>query len=345
MKDKTNIKTTATNRKIRVLLTAIKNETLVPRPEFQRRLVWGNKHKRAFLDTVLKGYPFPEIYIAAGEVDPDTGEGAEMLVDGQQRITTLNQYFTGAEALILGKEIPPYGTLSKDEKTAFLEYEVVVRDLGQVGIDTIKEVFQRINSTKYSLNAMEIHNSRFDGELKQFAESISQDQFFESNRVFSASDIRRMQDVRFTLVFIITVMSTYFNRDDELESFLSAYNDEFENKDDLKKEINGVFMFIELCGFSSDSRVWKKADLFTLLVELYRSLYKKKDALNPAKVGKALSKFYAEVDGLDGGKPSDPGIAEYHKYSFQATNDRSSRVKRGEVIKAILESTMGGKKT
>ena len=61
------MKTTVTSRTIRELLTAIRNETLYPRPEFQRNLVWSNKHKNAFIRTVLDGYPFPEIYIAAGE--------------------------------------------------------------------------------------------------------------------------------------------------------------------------------------------------------------------------------------------------------------------------------------
>src|ERR1039457_4032453 len=85
--------TTATNKKLRILLTDIRDGKLIPRPEFQRRLVWTNKDKVKFLETVLEGYPFPEIYIAAGSIDPETGEGTEMLVDGQQRITTLFQYF------------------------------------------------------------------------------------------------------------------------------------------------------------------------------------------------------------------------------------------------------------
>lgn len=48
----------------------------------------------AFIETVLLNYPFPEVYVAAGEVDVETCEGKELLVDGQQRVTTLRQYFT-----------------------------------------------------------------------------------------------------------------------------------------------------------------------------------------------------------------------------------------------------------
>jgi uncharacterized protein with ParB-like and HNH nuclease domain len=137
------MKTSGTNRKLRILLTSIRNGSLIPRPEFQRRLVWSNKHKIEFIRTVLMELPFPEIYIAAGEVDPDSGEGTEMLVDGQQRMTTLYQYFTGSKDLTL-KDIRSYQELSNDEKMNFLEYEVVVRDLGKKSIEEIKEVFTRL---------------------------------------------------------------------------------------------------------------------------------------------------------------------------------------------------------
>jgi hypothetical protein len=124
------MKTTATNRKVRELLTALRHKKLVPRPDFQRRLVWNNKDKSAFLETVLLSYPFPEIYVAAGDVDVETGEGTELLVDGQQRVTTLHQYFTASPDLALYGDVKPYADLTKEEKEAFLQYDVVVRDLG-----------------------------------------------------------------------------------------------------------------------------------------------------------------------------------------------------------------------
>ena len=161
----------------------------------------------------MRGYPFPEIYIAAGEVNTDTGEGTEMLVDGQQRVTTLQQYFQGSSDLKLSRgHTSPYSELGKKEQTNFLEYEVVVRDLGNISITQIKQIFQRINSTNYALNAMEIHNAIFDGEMKKFAEELAEDNFFDKHRVFRTHEIRRMNDTSFALSLIITVMSTYFHR-------------------------------------------------------------------------------------------------------------------------------------
>jgi len=329
------MKTSATNRRIRVLLTAIKDSSLVPRPEFQRRLVWTNKHKQEFIRTVLMEYPFPEIYVAAGNVDPDTGEGQEMLVDGQQRLTTLFQYFSGSDDLKLG-DIRRYAALTSEEKLAFLEYEVVVRDLGKKTIEEIKEVFTRINSTKYSLNAMEIHNARFDGAFKHFGEELTQNVFFDDNRVFKTNDMRRMGDLVFCLTLAISIMTTYFNRDDELESFLEKYNDEFPDADRIKKEIEIAFAFVNACGFDAKCRVWRKAELLNVLVESHRALLKDKLNLQAAAVGSNLTKFYDRVDRAGGEQDEAENVSQYYKAAIQATNDRSNRIKRGQIVADVM---------
>jgi len=279
--------------------------------------------------------PFPEIYIAAGEVDPDSGEGTEMLVDGQQRMTTLYQYFTGSKDLTL-KDIRSYQELSNDEKMNFLEYEVVVRDLGKKSIEEIKEVFTRINSTKYSLNAMEIHNARFDGEFKQFGEKVVDHQFFDDHRIFNTNDIRRMGDLLFCTTIIITIMSTYFNRDDDIEEYLRKYNDEFPESTEVYNELCKVFDFINLCNFNSKSRVWKKADLFTLIVELHRLIIKEQIDLQADDICSKLSTFYQMVDNPD--DKNHEFVKNYYKATIQATNDRSSRILRGSIIEKLLKN-------
>jgi hypothetical protein len=328
--------TSATNRRIRALITAIKEEKLIPRPEFQRRLVWSNKHKRSFIETVLLGYPFPEIYIAAGDVDPTTGQGTELLVDGQQRITTLLQYFTGSPDLQLG-DVKRYAEVPLEEQLAFLEYEVVVRDLGRKSISEIKQIFTRINSTQYSLNAMELHNARFDGELKQFGEAIAEHPFFEAHRVFLTQDVRRMGDVRFALIVIVTILSSYFNRDDQLEEFLERYNDEFEAKDEIRSQLERAFQTIDSLELPQKSRAWKKADLLTLIVEVHRLV--NVDGVRPRirDLSRRLKDFYSLVDSA--GKSQAKSITDveaYYRAALQATNDRSSRITRGQVLAKVL---------
>ncbi len=328
------MKTSATNRKLRILLTSIKSKTLIPRPEFQRRLVWNNDDKLNFLNTVLLGYPFPEIYIAAGDVNPDTGDGIEMLVDGQQRITTLYQYFVNSEELKL-KDTRSYKELSDEEKLIFLEYEVVIRDLGKKTIEEIKEIFQRINSTKYSLNAMEIHNARFDGAFKKFAEKISQLPFFETHKTFTVTDIRRMNDVVFCLTIIISILSTYFTRDDEVEAYLEKYNDEFEFAEQTEKELVLVMDQIDKLALIYKSRGWKKGDLLNLFIEIHRILFKEKLPIDWDVASKNITRFYELVDNR---AVVDIEIVEYRLAASSGTNDRSSRITRGKILYKVLTS-------
>lgn len=343
------MRTTATNKRLRELLNQVASQLLVPNPSFQRRLVWANKHKNALIRTVLDGLPFPEIYIAAGEVNLETAQGQSMLVDGQQRITTLYEYFTASPNLKLSRDITPYAKLTDDQKREFLDYDVVTRDLGQIPLIEVKEIFQRINSTSYSLNAIEIANARYDNELKDLADSIAQDRIWEDHGVFSVNEIKRMQDSRFTLGLIITCMSDYFNRDDQFEAFLVRCNDEFPERDRIDHEVTAVIGFVKDCDFPENSRVWKKADLFTAMVEIHRLLFKEKLTLDPAKTKAGLSQFYAQVDNVSSMDIEEitehlknTGMTDltlaYYDAALQATNDRISRVRRGEAIKHTLFS-------
>jgi hypothetical protein len=287
-------------------------------------------------------YPFPEIYVAAGEVDTATGEGNEMLVDGQQRITTLFQYFTGSKELALDADVVPYSKLSESQKRSFLEYDVVVRDLGNVSITEIKEVFRRINSTRYALTAMEVHNARFEGEFKQFGDEMANEPFFQQHQVFSSTEIKRMSDTRYTLTIAATVMSDYFNRDDELEKFLIRYNDEFPEREKIGIELRRVFGFIDDCAFAPKSRAWKKNDLFTLIVEIHTSIIKERLKLNPLAVRDKLEEFYSKVDIQEGsGQDTDPDVQRYYLAAIQASNDRGNRVVRGDVVRKLFHEIMG----
>ena len=334
------MKTTVTNRPIRELLIAIQYETLVLRPPFQRNLVWANKHKSRFIKTVLDGYPFPEIYIATGELNPNTGEVKEMLVDGQQRLTTLYQYFKTSPDLILSKGITAFSDLSHEEKMNFLQYEVVVRYLGKIDDDVMIEIFERINSVNYALNTMEIHNARFDGEIKQFAEEFANHSFFENHFVFNTTEEQRMSDIRFLLSVIITVMSTYFTLDKDFEDYLRQYNDEFKEKRKLETQLEEVFQFIDECDIHENSRAWKKSDLFTLLVEIHRALFKTEKKFKSEEVGKRLQKFYDLVDRSahtdeDLGTENDR-LQEYYKAALQGTNSRTNRIRRGKIIQDVI---------
>lgn len=327
------MKTSPSNLKIRQIITNLKNGSLVPRPEFQRRLVWTSEDKIRFIDTILRGYPFPEIYVANGETNVDTGEGTQLLVDGQQRVTTIFDYFHGDNSTY-DVSVPAYATLEKEQKEEFLNYDVAVRDLGPVSHEQIIEVFKRINSTKYSLNEIEINNAVYAGELMRFAAGFAEHEFFDEHKIFRTADIKRMGDVRFVLQVVVTMMDGYFNRDDPFENYLSRFNEHFPQRDEFARRLINTLSYIDECGFAQRSRIWKRSDLFTAIVEIDRHLIAS-TAPTPLETLERLDGFYQEVDCL-GMEARDAGISLYAKAAIQASNDRVNRIRRGVVVDAVL---------
>ncbi|WP_169980717.1 DUF262 domain-containing protein [Tautonia rosea] len=329
------MKTSASNKKIREIISMVKTGKLIPKPEFQRRLVWTHKDKDHFLDTILRGYPFPEIYLADGDVDLDSGEGTQLLVDGLQRVSTILEYFEGSPNLRL-LTIPPYRELEEDQKKEFLQYDVAVRDLGSANRRQIIDTFKRINATKYSLLDIEVNNAVYAGELKKFAERIAEDDFFIRNRVFDARDFKRMGDLRYTLTLIITFLQGYFNRDDDFGELLDRFNDEFPREQEIEQRLRFCFDLVSECGFEAKSRIWKKADLFTVLVELDKLRQSGIQLPQPLQLLEKLTDFYEQIDETnDVGSSNIPAI--YYKASLQATNDRVNRLRRGFIIGGLLQ--------
>lgn len=175
----------------------------------------------------------------------------------------------------------------------------------------------------------------YAGALKKFADAFSTDIFFQTHSVFNALDYKRMGDLRYCLNIICTMLTGYFNRDDVFEQLLERYNDDFPMESEYNFRLQNVLAYIEECGFEAKSRVWRKADLFTLIVELDISLHAKDLKLQPGKILESLSDFYEGIDTKL--YESSFAHAVYYKAALQATNDKINRIRRGFIIGALLE--------
>lgn len=140
------------SREIIDLVSAMRSNRLTLSPYFQRNLVWRDTHKRDFIDTILKGYPFPQVFLARGPIDIETMAASQCVVDGQQRLNTILEFISGK----LDVQSTAFSEMPLKEKEAFLKYEVPVIDFDlDAGDVRLKEVFRRLNRTYYSLSAIE----------------------------------------------------------------------------------------------------------------------------------------------------------------------------------------------
>ncbi len=80
------------SRELIDLVNEIRSKRLIMSPYFQRNLVWRLVHKVDFIKTILLGYPFPQIFIARGNIDLETMTTTSCIVDGQQRMNSISEY-------------------------------------------------------------------------------------------------------------------------------------------------------------------------------------------------------------------------------------------------------------
>lgn len=328
-------------RKISKLYTDIKRKSMILQPDFQRRFVWNNKHKEKFIDTILAGYPIPEIYIAQSGIDIDTIESEEVVVDGQQRLHTIVEYIDEPEdAKVFGNIVKKYKDLTKEEKEHFLNYLIVIRDLGDIASEQIIEVFKRINSTQYALNAIELHNAVYDGEFIAVAKQILEEADIAKLPFFSDSKISRMDDLLFVLLIMSTIQEGgYFVGDKYVEKYVAECNEEYPEKNEVKERSVNVFKLINEMGLPHDSLWMRKSCYFTLFMEIYKAFDKLK--------GKAqyLSQVLKKVESqIETDKYQDVNINKYalfYSYVYTGTNSRKARVERAnfvytEIIEPII---------
>ncbi|EKS6735585.1 DUF262 domain-containing protein [Enterobacter asburiae] len=322
------IKPSVTNPTIADIYEKIDANRLILAPDFQRKFVWTQDHQEQFLDTILNGYPFPEIYVCQGDTDTKKLRTTQKVIDGQQRLTTIKNYIEHNFIKPL-KIIKSFDNLSEEERENFLSYQVVIRDIGKVEDDLVKEIFRRINLTKFKLEDIEIHNAIYDGHFirtaKELAEQIDLTQF----GVYYESEMTRMADVNLFLLVMSTIeRGGYFPRDNELEKCVAEFNEDYPNAYKTKSLILKAMSEIKSFKLEDDSIWFRKSCFFTMIVELCWA-----EKL-PSDIVSKLNAFDQEVLKSKHDKTNEFGLFYHSMYS--GTNDRKARVIRSELFRKYI---------
>jgi hypothetical protein len=303
----------------------IRGRKLILRPDFQRRFVWTHEHQEEFLDTITRGYPFPEIYVCRGEIDTVNLTTTQHVIDGQQRLTTIQLYIDGKEERPFAK-IKPFARLSELEKKSFLSYQLVMRDLGDVDDGLIREIFRRINLTKFKLEDVEIHNAVYDGEFIQAAKRLLEGVDLREYDVFHESEFTRMADLHFMLLVMSTLENKgYFPQDNEVEGFISKFNDSYPDKERMLDLLERTFSAIDSLALKADSIWFRKSNFFTMVVEFARH-----NAVLPTDVVDRLENLESLILGAK--LTPNTQFGRYYGYMYTGTTGRKARIERATVF-------------
>ena len=170
--------------KIRELVELRRNEMEKVNPEYQRGEVWTRAQQMKLIDSVLRGYQLPVIYLHK-IIKTTAGFTQDRLeiIDGQQRIQSLYLFAEGGFPLydptderarfprFLQEQPCPWGgknydSLSNDLKEQFLNTELRISYIESEDENEIRDLFVRLQAGS-SLNAQEKRDA-YPGKFTEF---------------------------------------------------------------------------------------------------------------------------------------------------------------------------------
>lgn len=175
-----------------------RRKELVINEDFQRRAVWTPAAKTFLVDSLLKGFPLPKLYIRT-KIDPVTQQMVREVVDGQQRVRSIVEFandklkLTSRSTDYSGKK---YSDLNPEDQERFLGYVISADQLLNASDDEVLEVFSRLNSYTVILNDAEKRHAEFQTDFKWLVVKTAAEwsKFFDEKGVLSIRQRVRMMD-------------------------------------------------------------------------------------------------------------------------------------------------------
>ncbi|WP_082503029.1 DUF262 domain-containing protein [Methylobacterium sp. Leaf100] len=324
------------------------NDELTLKAPFQRNPVWTTKQKSYLIDTILRGYPIPELYIQ--EFADGDGNEQYIVVDGQQRVRACMEFIAGGYEIVEEKDNEEWAGLNFDDLTEaqrkkIFNYNFVVRVLPEMEDDKIRAIFKRLNRYVIALNTQELRHATYWGEFISCVEKISDNENWSLLGVFTPNDVRRMNDIEYVSELAVGHIHGVQNKKISLDKWYEAYEETFPDKRSLEKTFPLILdTIVDLFPEISYTRWRKKSDFYSLFLALAEN--KKILPLTEGekeKLAEALENFSDEVTKYlrDNDYKPTHDVKQYAVAVERAASDLANRRTRRDIILKIIESTLG----
>lgn len=199
-------------------------------PDFQRKFVWSKNQASRFIESLLLGLPVPGIFVFKEE---DTGK--HLVIDGQQRLKSLMFFYKGVfgegDSTVafrlsgLNSEWNglTYEKLKEEDKLRLddgvIHTIVFKQDAPADNMDSVYEVFERINTGGMKLSPQEIRHCVSYGKFTTLLMNLNQNKNW---RAIFGKENSRLKDVELILRFL-TFYYGWKEYESPLKSFLSHF--------------------------------------------------------------------------------------------------------------------------
>jgi hypothetical protein len=205
---------------------------------FQRAFVWRRAQMDKFIESLLLGFPVPGIVLVQQE------DKRYLVLDGQQRLTTLARFYAGTHdnKVFSLRNVAPdfqgltYAKLSEEQRrtldNTFIQAIIVKTDSTTASLESVYQVFERLNSGGTQLTGHEIRVALYAGELIDFVAKINQTKAWRA--VYGPVSPRlRDQELIFRIIALFVAPGTYKR---PMKKFLNDFAGNHRNCTSLQTE-------------------------------------------------------------------------------------------------------------
>lgn len=195
-------------------------------PDYQREMVWTPKQQSRFIESILIKLPVP--FIFAADVGQGDREGSLEIIDGSQRIRTLDNFLSDKLKLVGLKKLTEaigmrFSDLSKPRQMRFKRTTVRVIELTEkADEDARREMFDRLNSGGTRLTTMEVRRGVVDGPFMTFITECATIEQFKALVPLNERNAKRKEHEEFVLRYF-AYLNNYKGFQKSVDDFLTDY--------------------------------------------------------------------------------------------------------------------------
>lgn len=252
---------------------------LTTNTQYQRSSgLWPSAARSYFIDTILEGFPFPQIYFHE-YLDRGTKKVRTEIVDGQQRVTTIYDFLQGKFSL--GKNSRHYvgktfEQLDEEKQDEFLTYTVSVDIIRDADRPQILQMFRRMNAYTLPLTNAEKRHSEFFGSFKDFiTRLLDRTSILTEWDILTPRQVVRMADAEFLADLVLnTERGIISTTDKKLADLYREYDQTYPQVDQVGHQFEEIFSSIAISlSALRESYMTKPAAFFALCCAMYHNHY------------------------------------------------------------------------
>lgn len=314
-------------------------------PDYQRDSVWSVDKKQFLIDSILKNFPIPPIFLKMN-LDPITGKTIYDVIDGKQRLLSIIGFIEGKIFLPDNFSDGPFGNEDLnglffneldnfiDYKKNFWSYKIPIAYIDTNSEEAINGIFDRLNRNGEALTPQELRNALYSKtNLLELVKRLAELDFWQIR--LEVVKTKRLEHHEFIseLLFMHITNSIFDSNNTAIDSLYSEWSIELTNH---PEEIERYFEeFKEITTYIEKINIQFEKYRFEGVSHIYGiwvfARHCKIKGISYEKLTKPLMTLMSKyrIKNFDS-----PAINEYKKSMAAATRQKSRRISR---VNAIID--------